>query len=831
MILGLLATTAVACVEVFTNATTILLTALLIGPLIAAVGATTRQTVGVAFYAIALTVPCAVFGDIWGSEEQFVRTAVVVFASFGAVGFAQLRWLRDEELARTRPQALDAQRLRLALDAGAMGTWIWDLTIGRVEWDENLERLFGLAPGEFDGSFDTYTSLLHPDDRDRVVATVRRGMERGEAWRFDHRVTWRDGSVHWLEGRGEPVRDRTGSIIGASGVSTNIDARRALLDAERRARRSAEDSTAALRRLAEMTSALSASATVDDVGEVIVTRGVASLSAASGYFAIVDEQTQELVMRAQVGYPDWIVRHYHRVSLDAAVPGSEAARSMASIFIESTADRRARFPHYAEDPSHEAFVVVPITSIGHTVAVVAFGFDEAREFDDDDRRYVDALIQAGAQALRRATAYEAEQASRARLRTLLIASEELANLDDPDRVVDTVAQIAATRIGSWASVSLVQPGGALFRASVAHAGALLAPSTRASFERDLDDADAVHRVAVTGEPYVFRTNDGTLDDTGITSGVDRASWVVVPMVIRDRTLAVLAIADDRHDGRLAGDVELALDLGRRGASALERARLWQAEVGRAQEELREIEARADAEHHLVEMLQRTIVPEQLPELPGVELAAEYRPAEVVVDVGGDWYDAFVADDGRLVVVVGDVAGHGVHAASLMGRVRNALRAYAVEDTDASSILRRLHHMLSTLDDFSMVTAFVGCLDPQSHELAWSRAGHPPPLLVQPDGTSHFLDEVNGAPLGTMTKQYETHVTTLAPGSLLLGYTDGLVERRDCLLDEGLRWLAERVVQRRGAPLTKLCGALLEDPFVPRPSPDDVCLLALRITPA
>jgi PAS domain S-box-containing protein len=821
MVLGFVASTGVAIAQLSVETRTILLTALLVGPLIAAIGATTRQTILVTVYAIALTVPCAIDAGIWGTHDQLVRTSTVTFASIGAVGFARLRELRDLELSETRPHVLDAQKLRLALDAGDMGTWVWDLTVGKVEWDDNLERLFGLAPGEFDGSFDTYVSLVHPEDRDGALTAVRHGMERGEPWRFDHRVIWRDGTVHWLEGRGEPVRDRTGSIIGASGVTANIDARRALLAAERRARQEAETSSSALRRLSEVTTSLSASATVDEVGDVIVSAGVEALTATSGYFATVDETAGELVMRAQFGYPDWIVRRYGHVSLDATVPASEVTRTGESIFIESAEDRRERYPHFEDDPTHEAFVVVPIMSSGRSVAVVAFGFGSPREFSDDDRRYVAAVVQACGQALRRATAYEAEQAIRVRLRTLLDASEELANLDDPDRVMQAVTRIAATRIGEWASLALVDGDGAPRRASEAFGGGgNLAPRMQEVFEREVDHGAAVRSVAATGGPAEYRAGDA--------DGADNVSWIVVPMAVADRTLAVLAIASTTNGRSVATDVELALDLARRGASALERVRLRQAARERAEEERAAIEARAAAEHRLVELLQRTIVPDRLPELPGIELAAQYRPAEVAVDVGGDWYDAFVGRDGRLALVVGDVAGHGIEAASLMGRVRNALRAYAIEDMDASSILRRLHHMLSTLDDVVMVTAFVACLDPTTNELAWSRAGHPPPLLVDADGQSTFLDDVNGAPLGTMAKEYATHVTTLQPGSLLVGYTDGLVERRDCVLDEGLAWLQRRATQQHHNSLDDLCRTLVDDPFVPHPFPDDVCVLALRV---
>jgi len=221
------------------------------------------------------------------------------------------------------------------------------------------------------------------------------------------------------------------------------------------------------------------------------------------------------------------------------------------------------------------------------------------------------------------------------------------------------------------------------------------------------------------------------------------------------------------------------------------------------------------------------VPERLPDLKALQLAATYRPAELEVDVGGDWYDVFVAPDGAAIAVVGDVAGHGIEAASLMGRVRNALRAYAIENTDPASILMRLHALLRSLDSTEMVTAFVARHVPGSETITWSRAGHPPPLLLDPRGSMRWLDDVNGAPLGTMARAYETAEAALPAGSLLVCYTDGLVERRDCVLDDGLAWLAQRVHEHAGEDLDILCNKLLDDPFVPHPSPDDVCVLLLR----
>ncbi|HEY5173175.1 MAG TPA: SpoIIE family protein phosphatase [Acidimicrobiia bacterium] len=647
---GLFAVSAIALVDGVRHHE-VLLTGVLVGPLVAAVGASTTEVAVVGVYSVALALLLGQVNGIFFTSDHIVRVSVVAVAAIAAAALTRIREQRETELEIARPQAVDAQRLRLALGASRMGSWRWDLRTGAVNWDEQLEALFGLAPGTFDGSMAMYRSFFHPDDRDRAVEIVSEGMRRDEPWRFDHRVVWPDGSVHWLEGRGEPVHDASGAVVGATGVSVDIDERRMLL--------------------------------------------------------------------------------------------------------------------------------------------------------------------------------EAEQSSRARLRTLLESSERLGALDDPDRVLETICQLAATRIGTWATVIRVAPDGTLERSNVAHRDPALAPLLREALERLSDNTRAVAKVLKTGEPLVFHglaaQAAGALEaDPMLRVQLERVgfeSCLLVPLSIAGRRLAVLSIGDERHERLGPDDVELAVDLGRRSASALERARLWQAS-----------RQRFEAEHRIVELLQTSIVPDRLPVIAGVEVAAAYRPAEVDVDVGGDWYDAFETPDGRIVIVVGDVAGHGVEAASFMGRVRNALRAYAFEDSDPATVLLRLHRLIRNQDDDAMVTAFVARYDPAIGMVSWSRAGHPPPLLVAPDGTTRFLDDVNGAPLGTMVREYRTATARLDPGALIVCYTDGLIERRDRILDDGLAWLDERVREYSGDPLATLCDKLVDDPFVPHPSPDDICIVALRVEP-
>jgi serine phosphatase RsbU (regulator of sigma subunit) len=306
----------------------------------------------------------------------------------------------------------------------------------------------------------------------------------------------------------------------------------------------------------------------------------------------------------------------------------------------------------------------------------------------------------------------------------------------------------------------------------------------------------------------------------LLDALDTRSGLVVPMRVSGRTQGVVVIGDDSPVPLGPADLELATDLGRRGASAFERAQLWQLS-----------QLQLAVEHQMVEVLQQSIVPEQLPQLDGIDIAAAYRPADAIADVGGDWYDAFAVETCPLVVVVGDVAGHGIGAASLMGRVRNGLRAYAVEHADPAAMLERAHGMLHTLDPESMVTAVVACYQPETRTLTWSRAGHPPPLVVEPDGTSRFLEDVNATPLGTLGRNFASACVELDEGALLVLYTDGLIERRHRPIDEGLAWLEDRARSLRHAPADAMCRSLLERSFAASPSADDMCVLVLRITGA
>jgi PAS domain S-box-containing protein len=817
----------------------VLIGVLLVGPFIAALGARPSHVALLGVLAVGLAVVLGFVDDIFGNGDHVVRVGVVLVASAAAYLLARLRRAREEELASTLPAALDAQRFQLALEAGEMGTWHWNTRNGRVQWDARLEALCGLEPGAFGGNFSSYEAIVHPDDRARVISAVRDGMEHGHVWRFDHRVVWPDGSVHWLEGRGEPVRDADGAVIGATGIAIGVDARHqaateraSLLEGERRAREQAERSTRALEQLVDLTFALAGAITVEEVASTIVHHGMQALDADFGWFGSLDSATNRIITRAHEGYPEGSIADYLAIPASQRdLPASEALATGEAIYVESPDVRRQRYPHLDRTEEQGAFVVAPVAVLDDVPGVLSFGFRENRQFGVEERRYVGAVVEACTQALRRASLFEAEQASRTRLRTVLDFSEQLAGLDDPDGVLQTTARFAATRLGTFATVYVTEANGELRRAAVVHSDPARLRILQALHDRDIAPHETIAKVAQTGIGILFSgvADDppetlqapGLLDDEAraLIRQLGQVSAVAVAMRVAGRTHGVIIAGDDRARPLGPTELELGTDLGRRSASALERAQLW-----------RLSQLQLAAEQHMVQVLQESILPGQLPEVAGLDLAAVYRPADAIVDVGGDWYDAFAVPHSPLVVVVGDVAGHGIDAASLMGRARNGLRAYAVDDRDPGVLLHHVHELLRVHDPDSMVTAVVATYDPATMMLTWSRAGHPPPLLCDADGTTRFLEDVNATPLGTMGKNFASARVELSEGAVLVLYTDGLIERRERLIDEGLRWLAERTRALRHFPAQTICRSLVDRSADETPSADDICVVVLRVPP-
>ncbi|SED87023.1 PAS domain S-box-containing protein [Streptomyces sp. TLI_105] len=223
-------------------------------------------------------------------------------------------------------------------------------------------------------------------------------------------------------------------------------------------------------------------------------------------------------------------------------------------------------------------------------------------------------------------------------------------------------------------------------------------------------------------------------------------------------------------------------------------------------------------------LQRSLTNNELPAVTGLELTGRYLPASSH-DVGGDWFDVIALPGGRTGLVIGDVMGHGIHAAAVMGQLRTAVRTLARHDIAPARMLSSLDAVVADLGEDEMATCVYAVHDPATGGWVIARAGHPPPAVATPDGTITFLDGPPGTPLGTGAHDFGTEEVVLPEGGLLVLYTDGLIEARDRDLDQGMRQLAE-ALRPLDRPLDTLCDDVLGR-LLAGPAQDDVAMLLAR----
>ena len=237
----------------------------------------------------------------------------------------------------------------------------------------------------------------------------------------------------------------------------------------------------------------------------------------------------------------------------------------------------------------------------------------------------------------------------------------------------------------------------------------------------------------------------------------------------------------------------------------------------------------DRQHRIAETLQRALLPQDLPSVEGLAFAARYLPAEVGFKAGGDWYDVIPLANGDVGLVIGDVAGHGLEAASVMGQLRMAVRAYALEGHRPADIVAHADAVLRIVAPQELATIVYAEVDPASGRVGLVSAGHPPPIVIGADG-ARYLEPPRQPPIGvTRTSTYGELVVELDPGTTIVLYTDGLIDRRDIALDEGMEQLLTAAGSDRGRPVEAVCRELIKA-LVPNEATDDIALLAMERLP-
>ncbi|MFD5813520.1 SpoIIE family protein phosphatase [Streptomyces sp. NPDC127038] len=232
----------------------------------------------------------------------------------------------------------------------------------------------------------------------------------------------------------------------------------------------------------------------------------------------------------------------------------------------------------------------------------------------------------------------------------------------------------------------------------------------------------------------------------------------------------------------------------------------------------------DAEHELIGMLQRTLLPRRLPRLPGAVAVARYLPTTSGLDVGGDWYDVIPLPDNHVALVIGDVQGHNASAATVMGQMRTALRAYAVEGHPPDVVVSHANRLLLDLETDLFATCCYVDIDMEEGAAWYVRAGHIPPVLRHPDGRTEVPESETGPPLGVIRQtEFPMSPLRLQPGTIVALTTDGLVESVELDIEDGLRRLAEGLAGSDPAEL----GLVADELLTSANRSDDVALLLMR----
>ncbi|MCC9306269.1 SpoIIE family protein phosphatase [Kitasatospora sp. RB6PN24] len=445
----------------------------------------------------------------------------------------------------------------------------------------------------------------------------------------------------------------------------------------------------------------------------------------------------------------------------------------------------------------------------------------------------------------RALAGQAETA-RARLQLLYDAGLRVGTTLDVKRTAQELADVAVPRFADFATVELADP--------VLHGEELFS-------DLGIEQGPRIHRTATSGSgddwPFMpvgteIRPLPGTPEETALKTGraalandlAQERAWRARAPEAADRVLSFgmhsLITAPVRARGLSLGtvnfwragdsppfdeeDLAFVEELVARAAVSVDNAR------------------RYTREHRMAETLQRSLLPRGLPELSALEAAYRYLPA--LHGVGGDWFDLIPLPGFRVALVVGDVVGHGLHAAATMGRLRTAVLNFSALDLPPDELLARLDELVTRLDQVETavgeqdiegegerapvtgVTCLYAIYDPVSGDCTMARAGHPPPVLLGPDGGAEFVDLPAGPPLGVGGLPFETAELRLAPGSALVLYTDGLVQNRERDLGTGLEVLRNSLAGADTRSPDDLCQTVFDALLPPRRS-DDMALLIAR----
>ncbi len=575
----------------------------------------------------------------------------------------------------------------------------------------------------------------------------------------------------------------------------------------------AADRTRLLQDVAEQ---LSAAGTAAEVGEVIVEQAAGALAADAVVVYGLDADRGELRLLAHAGFSDEALEAKRILPADASSPEADVVASGQPLPLRTRAQILERYgevqpPPFA--PDEESSYCFPLKASTRTLGAVRFVYRAPTALDAGILAIAGAIFQQGAVALDRSLGYEEERVTRRRTERLQALTAGLSGaLTSADVAAIFIEEVIASIGVDAAALSIVDAeAGYMYPVAwrgvpdelIEERGVPLAvdrPGTRALRRRRPAYYESVERLAAD-----FPSSRERGEASGMGTFAYLPLWAagsaIGLAVLGWREAASLAPSDRPFLEAIAGQCALALDRARR----------------------------YETERDIAETLQRSVLPESVPAMEGVRVAARYLPGSTAADVGGDWFDTLTLADGRLGFVVGDVVGKGVEAAATMAQLRNGMRALTLDRRTPGETVTKLNLLLASYTDVPFATLAYVTLDPRTLATTITLAGHPPPLVIDPEGAVRFLEGegAGGLPLGAdPAATYSEWHTTLEPGATVVLYTDGLVERPDRPIDEGLDLLAQAAARAPREP-DEMIDAIVQELLGPRRG-DDVALLAIRL---
>ncbi|MGY2080589.1 SpoIIE family protein phosphatase [Modestobacter sp. SYSU DS0657] len=667
---------------------------------------------------------------------------------------------------------LETGRVRwdLAIDAAGIGSFDWDLVGGRLVWDDRLLAMFGFGRDDFAGTIEAFLERVHADDVERVRTALQAAVDTCGAYDTEFRAVLPSGQTRWVRGRGRALGDERGVAVRLLGA--------------------AHDTTA------------------DRMADVRVSRVLESMPAAffslsrDWRFTYVNAEAERLLGRPReelFGGEVWEL-------FPAAVGSDFEVHYRAAAETGEMTVFQAYYP-----PPLDSWYEVRAWPDPDGLAVYFLDVTQRRRAEDAARRREErlALIARVSDAL----------------------SKALVERRGAGEALQGLSRAVVPALGDWAIVSLVEEDGRLHDVASWHADPDLRPAAARYSElrlAALDSTAPLVQAVLGGGARVVPDVDAAVGD-GLPEGEVRDAY----RALAPRSAVALAL---RARGRVLG----ALSVYR--GQAREPMDLWD------QETLSEIADRValaldsaalqEQERRMAEDLQRSMLTAP-PEPDHAEIAVRYVPAVRAAQVGGDWYDAFLQPDGATVIAIGDVVGHDTVAAAAMGQLRSLLRGIAYSTSGGPArVLGDLDRAIEGLQVHTLATAAVARFEQSPEErgrgetrLRWSSAGHPPIMVLGPDGAVQVLaTERADLMLGVHpTAPRKEQVLTLPWGATVLLYTDGLVEGPDLPLDDGVARLSALFGELGHLTLAELCDQLVAR-MRPGGSEDDVALVAVRLHP-